>query len=61
MKSSSEQIADVLAHAPPVPPLRRKTLGERAVVSDETRAKLILVHAAYATFGHPLAMADHVI
>jgi hypothetical protein len=53
MKSYPEQITEFLINAPPAPPLRRKPSARRAGVSDETKAKLVLIHAAYATFGHP--------
>ena len=54
MKSYPERIAEILANAPPAPPLRRKTAVDRGDVSDETKAKLIAIHAAYATYGHPV-------
>ena len=54
MKSYPQQIADILRDAPQVPALKRKP--ERALpgVSHETKRKLIALHAAYATFGHPI-------
>ncbi len=54
MKSYPERIAEILVKAPPVPPLKRKHEATHTGVSDDTRAKLILIHASYATFGHPL-------
>jgi hypothetical protein len=59
MKSYPEQIAELLINAPPAPPLRRRSAAGRAGVSGETKAKLIMVHAAYATFGHPLENAQY--
>jgi hypothetical protein len=40
----------MLAHAPPAPPLKRKPTVEAAGVSDETKAKLLIVHSAAAMF-----------
>ncbi len=59
--SYPERIAELLINAPSPPPLRRKPSANRAGVSDETKAKLIMLHAAYATFGHPLENAQYSI
>ena len=54
MKTYSEQIADILRNAPTVPPLRHALEPVPPGVSAETKAKLIMLHAAEATFGHQL-------
>jgi len=58
MKSFPERLAELLANAPPIPPLKRMFESDRRGVSAETKAKLIMLHAAYATFGHPLEHRD---
>ena len=60
MKSYPERIAEMLITAPPVPPLKRKHKEGAAQISDDTKAKLILLHAAYATFDHPPQRSIHV-
>jgi hypothetical protein len=52
MKSYPEQIADILRNAPRVPSFERESEPASPHISKETQAKLIAVHAAYATFGH---------
>jgi len=52
MKSYPEQIAEILRNAPRVPPFKRAPDPVPPGVSDETKVKLIALHAAYATFGH---------
>ncbi len=52
MKSYQDRIAEILAHAPPAPMLHRKSATEEIGMSAETKSKLIMLHAAYATFGH---------
>jgi hypothetical protein len=53
IKSYPERIAEVVARAPAVPPLRRKPAEARAPMSEDTRAKLIYAHAVQATYGGP--------
>jgi hypothetical protein len=53
VKSYPERIAEVVARAPSVPPLRRKPVEERQPMSEATRAKLIFAHAVQATYGGP--------
>ena len=53
MRISSEQIAEILRHAPTVPSFKRTPEPAPPRISDTTKAKLIALHAAYATFGHP--------
>jgi len=60
MKSYPERIAEILVKAPAAPPLKRKHDAPYAGVSDDTRAKLILLHAVNATFGHSLEQPTHV-
>jgi hypothetical protein len=50
MLSYPARISAMLAHAPPAPPLKRKPTVEAAGVSDETKAKLLIVHSAAAMF-----------
>ena len=59
IKSYPERIAEVVARAPSVPPLRRKPAEERAPMSEATRAKLIYAHAAQATYGAPRKDSIH--
>ena len=61
MKSYPDRLAELLANAPPVPPFKRIHELERAGVSEETKAKLIMLHAAYATFGHRLDHLDRTV
>ena len=60
MKSYPQRIAELLANAPPIPPLRRHHESVHGEVSDETKTKLIALHAAYATFG-PHEGVHHVL
>ena len=59
IKSYPERIAEVVARAPSVPPLRRKPAEARAPMSDVTRAKLIFAHAVQATYGGPRKDSVH--
>ena len=54
-KSYPDRIADVLAMAPPAPPLQRKPMLYEPHVSDLTKAKLLMFHTVQATFGGPTA------
>ena len=49
MPSYPDRIAEILAHAPPAPPLRRKPVIEARALSEEMKAKLILLHAEATT------------
>ncbi|MCA0202349.1 MAG: hypothetical protein LCH56_16205 [Proteobacteria bacterium] len=57
MKTSQDQIADILSHAPAVPRLVRKAQPKIEGLSDETKAHLIALHIDYATYGHPLVQS----
>jgi hypothetical protein len=58
-KSYPERIAEVVARAPSVPPLRRKPAEQVPPMSEATRAKLIFAHAIQATFGGPRKSCVH--
>ncbi len=49
IKSYPERIADVIAKAPPPPPIKRNPVVERRTVSDLTKRCMILAHLANAT------------
>ena len=48
--SYPDRIAEILAHAPPAPPLRRKRTVEARALSDKMKVKLILLHAESTTY-----------
>ena len=50
--SYPDRIAEILSDAPPAPPLRRKRIVEARALSDEMKAKLILLHAESTTYDH---------
>jgi hypothetical protein len=48
-KSYPERIADVIAKAPPPPPIKRHAIVEQRTISDLTKRCIIMTHLANAT------------
>jgi hypothetical protein len=57
--SYPQRIAALISRAPSPPPLRRSPPAARAPMSEETRAMLLYVHTAHATFGTPTSSQTH--
>ncbi|MHB1207911.1 MAG: hypothetical protein ACYCZX_20265 [Rhodospirillaceae bacterium] len=57
--SYPQRIAVLISRAPSPPPLRRVPQEVRQPMSEETRAMLLYVHTAHATYGGPNATQPH--
>jgi hypothetical protein len=57
--SYPQRIAALISRAPSPPPLRRVPQAARQPMSEETRAMLLFVHTAHATFGGPKSTQPH--
>ena len=57
--SYPQRIAALMAHAPSPPPLRRMPRAERQPMCEETRAMLLYVHTAAATYSGPMSTHTH--
>jgi hypothetical protein len=57
--SYPQRIAALMSRAPSPPPLKRVPQAARTPMSAETRAMLLFVHTAHATYGGPNATQPH--
>ena len=57
--SYPQRIAALISRAPSPPPLRRTPQAARQPISEETRAMLLYVHTAHATYGGPNSTQHH--